>query len=319
MAHPPLIDRLRIDSAHDEAALRESLLRAPASIAPKYLYDELGCALFDAICRLDEYYPTRVERGIFERYRAEIAAAAGAAQQLVDLGAGDGRKAQGWFAPLRISRYVAVDIARSALAATLDRVAMEHPQVDSVGVITDFASELLLDGVLAPVPTVFFYPGSSIGNFAPAEAVALLRRVHAAGRRSDRVASLLIGVDLQKDEARLNAAYDDALGVTAAFNRNVLRHVNRILGADFDPRAFVHRASYAADPGRMEMYLEAASMQTVRIGDRTRVFAAGERILTEHSWKYTVEGFTALLRAAGFDRVRCWTDHARDFAVLVAA
>jgi uncharacterized SAM-dependent methyltransferase len=133
-----------------------------------------------------------------------------------------------------------------------------------------------------------------------------------------RNACLLIGVDLQKDKARLDAAYDDAVGVTAAFNRNVLRHVNRILDADFDPRAFRHRAFYVPDPGRIEMHLEAATPQRVRIGDRTRSFAAGERILTEHSWKFTIAGFTALLRAAGYGTIRCWHDERKDFAVMTA-
>lgn len=293
-------------------------MAAPATIAPKYFYDPLGCALYAAICELPEYYLPRTEQQIFAANRDAIVLAAGQGRQLIDLGAGDGAKAAAWFAPLHPIRYVAVDIAQDAIASTLARRAPDHPALPMSGVVTDFTLGLDLEADLDPGPATFFYPGSSIGNFDPDGARAFLASVH-RHCRSRAGSGLLIGVDTVKDPHRLNAAYDDAIGVTAAFNRNVLRHVNRVLRADFRPEAFRHRGFYNAAAARIEMHLEAESAQTVSFDGGRRHFAAGERILTEYSYKYAPETFAQLLVAAGFAQTLCWQDPAGDFAVFFAA
>jgi dimethylhistidine N-methyltransferase len=318
VAEGRLSDRRVHDAAAERRALVAGLLSTPASIAPKYFYDAAGCALFAAICRLPEYYPTRTEVAIFERYREEIIAAAGTGKQLVDLGAGDCRKAAGWLPFLAPWRYLAIDIAEDALAPALSQLAVDFPSIDMRGVLADFARGLDLSRDLDDDAVTFFYPGSSIGNFAPTDAARFL---HAIRRHcgSHGRGGLLIGVDTAKNAARLNAAYDDAAGVTAAFNRNVLAHVNRVLGTRFAPDAFVHRAFYDEARSRVEMHLEAGTAQTVGIEGIARTFAAGERIHTENSYKYAPPDFIAMLGRAGFGDVRCWQDDAGDFAVYYAA
>jgi len=183
------------------------------------------------------------------------------------------------------------------------------------GVVTDFSRRLDIRGAIDSGPVTFFYPGSSIGNFTPDEALLLLCRVRElCGPGS----GLLIGVDTKKDPARLHAAYNDSLGVTAAFNRNILNHVNAVLGSNFDPSAFAHVAFYREELARIEMHLEATSRQCVRGDDLERMFVAGERIHTENSYKYSPGEFEALLRSAGFANVRLWRDEAADFAVYYA-
>ena len=314
---PRLVQRLRSDPAAERAELVARLRARPASIAPKYFYDGLGCALFGAICELSEYYPTRAEHAIFVRHRAAIAAAVGRGTQLVDLGAGDCAKAADWLPYLAPSRYLAVDIAGDAIRTGLARLALESPDLEVLGVVTDFTRGLDLRAELEEGPVTFFYPGSSIGNFAPDEAAAFLAaiRVHCEAPGS----GLLIGADTRKDPARLVAAYDDRLGVTAAFNRNVLLHVNRVLGCNFDPEAFAHVARYDAQQGRVEMHLEATRDHAVRIDGVPRHFAAGERIHTENSYKYAPADFAEILEAAGFAGVRTWQDDDGDFAVYYAA
>lgn len=311
-------ERSTRDPRAERAALVAGLRAKPAAIPPKYFYDPLGCALYGAICELPEYYPTRTERAIFEANRVDIANAIGTGAQFVDLGAGDGSKAESWLPFLVPSRYLAVDIAGDALERTLARLSGRFPTLDVLGVVTDFAAGLDLSAELDDRPVAFFYPGSSIGNFAPEEAVELMRRIEAACVARPG-SGLLIGVDTKKDKARLTAAYDDALGVTALFNRNVLNHVNRVLGCDFDPAAFVHRGFYAEAQGRIEMHLEARSHQAVRLDGETRVFETGERIHTENSYKYTPDDFEALIACAGFSTVRRWQDPRGDFAVFWAA
>ncbi|MCC7327272.1 MAG: L-histidine N(alpha)-methyltransferase [Burkholderiales bacterium] len=308
--------------AHDAAVEREELIAGlqatPATIAPKHFYDELGCALYAAICALPEYYPTRTERAIFDRHRDAIAACAGRGRQFVDLGSGDGAKALAWLPVLEVDRYFAVDFAAEAIAKSLAAMAIEFPGIEMQGIVVDFTRNLDLGEDLGQRPTTFFYPGSSIGNFAPDEARRFLRDIHRHCEGCDG-SGLLIGVDTKKDVARLTAAYDDPIGVTAAFNRNVLRHVNRILGSDFRPEAFAHRCLYDERAGRVEMHLEACRSQRVALPGTARDFAAGERIHTENSYKYTPEEFAALLRDAGYASLRCWQDEKGDFAVFYAA
>lgn len=310
-----LLNRLDLDVPEERAALYEGLLATPARIAPKYFYDALGCALFEAICALPEYYPTRTERSILAGHCDEIARIVGRRTQFVDLGAGDCAKAALLLPALAPRRYVAVDIAEAAIGPALARMAREFPDNALVGVVTDFSQRLDLDGAIDGGSVTFFFPGSSIGNFSPEEALEFLRRVRA---RCTAGSGLLIGVDTKKDRARLEAAYDDALGVTAAFNRNILRHMNAVAGCDFDPAAFAHVAFYNAPFGRIEMHLEARSAQRVQTVRGVREFAKGERIHTEHSYKYAPHEFTALLEGAGFADVVLWQDAAGDFAVYYA-
>jgi dimethylhistidine N-methyltransferase len=312
------IDRLTRDAAGERVALVTGLMARPASISPKYFYDAQGCALFGAICELPEYYPTRTERAIFVLHREEIASAVGAGRQFVDLGAGDCCKAESWLPFLAPSRYVAVDIAGEALARALARMAPEFPELELTGIVADFTDGLDLRDDLGDQPALFFYPGSSIGNFSPADAHVLLADIHRHCIAAPG-SGLLIGVDTRKDPWRLADAYDDALGVTAAFNRNILRHVNRMISTDFDPAQYAHVALYDERRGRIEMHLEAKREQRVNMPGGARTFAAGERIHTENSYKYTPAGFTTMLQEAGFTHVRCWQDPARDFAVFYAS
>ncbi len=313
-----MVNRLTRDPAAERAALVTGLRAKPAAIPPKYFYDPLGGALYGAICELPEYYPTRTERAIFEANRVDIANAIGTGAQFVDLGAGDGSKAESWLPFLVPARYLAVDIAAGAIERTLERLAGRFPDMGMLGVVTDFTAGLELSADLDESAATFFYPGSSIGNFTPEEAIEFMRRIQAACETRPG-SGLLIGVDTKKEKARLDAAYDDALGVTALFNRNVLNHVNRVLGSDFDPRAFAHRGFYAEAQGRVEMHLEARSAQAVLLDGETRVFAAGERIHTENSYKYTPDEFETLIACAGFATVRRWQDPRGDFAVFWAA
>lgn len=311
-----VIDRLEPEPQRDLAELRDGILSGQASIPPKYLYDAMGCTLFEAICALPEYYPTRTERAILTKHRDAIVRAMGTGRQFVDLGAGDCVKASLLLPALHPRRYVAVDIAAPAIIPALSRLAPAFPRLEMVGLVTDFSKSLDLEGAIDGGSTAFFFPGSSIGNFDSGDAFGFLTRVRAL---CDAQSGLLIGVDTKKDHARLESAYNDALGVTAAFNRNVLNHVNRLLDADFDPSAFRHVAFYSAAPGRIEMHLEAESRQEVRIGGLRRIFRAGDRIHTENSYKYAPREFADLLRRAGFSEVALWQDDAGDFAVFYAS
>jgi len=312
------IDRLSRNPAAERGALMRGLQDAHASIPPKYFYDSVGCALFSAICELPEYYPTRAERAIFAEHRDEIAALVGRGRQFVDLGAGDCCKAESWLPFLAPARYVAVDIAGDALARALARMAPEFPDLPLAGIVADFTDGLDLALDVGSDPALFFYPGSSIGNFAPSDAQRFLSDIRRHCLASDG-SGLLIGADTPKDPARLRAAYDDAPGVTAAFNRNVLRHVNRVIGAEFDPAGFDHLAFFDERASRVEMHLVARGRQIVQIGDVPRTFDDGEPIHTENSYKYAPADFTRMLRSAGFAGVRCWQDGAGDFAVYYAA
>lgn len=313
----------QIDRAADDvAATIIDGLRAPQpAIAPRWFYDALGSRLFEAICELPEYYPTRTEAAIFAEHGAAIAQAAGRGRTLIDLGAGDCEKAARLFTLLDPAQYVALDIAADFLRERLDCLQDRFPRLDIVGVAVDFAEHLVLPPMVEAGARLFFYPGSSIGNFSPDEALRFLRQVRAAGGDDAR---LVIGVDLVKDAPLLDAAYDDALGVTAAFNRNLLNHVNRLAGTDFDVRDWRHVAFFNSAASRIEMHLEARREVQVRVpaaanaGGRPLRFAAGDRIHTENSWKYRPQDFANLLQQAGFAHTTVWTDRAGWFAVMLA-
>lgn len=317
-----ITDMLAADALSDRAArlaaLRAGLFERPARVSPKFFYDAQGCALYSAICELQEYYPTRTEAAIFERHREEIARHLPRGAQWVDLGCGDGAKSWPWLEAVGARRWVGVDISPQWLRISLQAGTGRFPGMALAGVAIDFTRPLRLQRVLArfEAPPVFFYPGSSIGNFTPDEALALLRSMREHLGRDGR---LLIGVDGLKERHVLEAAYDDALGVTAAFNLNVLRVVNRELDADFEPRRFAHRAQFNARESRIEMQLVSRETQVVRIGAAERRFDAGEAIVTEYSYKYAADGFAALLRDAGFGALQHWSDERGWFHVFVAA
>jgi dimethylhistidine N-methyltransferase len=303
----------------DRQAVRDELANGlcarTATVAPKYFYDPLGSRLFDAITELPEYYPTRTETAILARHAGEIAAAVGRGRTLVDLGAGNCAKAGRLFGALKPARYVAVDISVDYLRQALACLQREHPQMDMLGVGLDFSAQLELPPQAGDGERVVFYPGSSIGNFTPQQALRFLRQARSAAQSG----SLVIGVDLVKPKDVLEPAYDDVLGVTAAFNLNVLHHVNALLGSDFDVRDWQHVAFFDTAQGRIEMHVQARRALTLHWPGGERRFAAGERIHTENSYKYELDGFEALLHDAGFTQVRGWTDDRRWFAVFAAA
>jgi dimethylhistidine N-methyltransferase len=298
-------------------ALAEGLLARPARIASGHFYDALGARLFEAITLLPEYGLTRAEAGIFAAHAEEMAKAArvrlGAVFQLVDLGAGSCLKAERLIPVLAPSRYVAVDISTDFLKESLARVQRAFPLLETVGVGLDFTHEPPLPADLADRPTLFFYPGSSIGNFTGDEAAAFLARLRASVPRS----AILAGFDLVRDTGAMVAAYDDAAGVTAAFNRNILVNVNRELESDFDPTCWRHIAVWNADRSRIEMHLEAVGDQQVSWPGGGRAFADGERILTEISTKWTLAAIEELAGRAGFGPVTIWTDDRSEFAVAL--
>jgi dimethylhistidine N-methyltransferase len=300
----------------DEAAA--GLLASTAHASPKFFYDALGSRLFDAITETAEYYPTRTEAAVFATQGAVIAqatlAVTGAAPALVDLGAGNCAKASRLFPLLHPAHYVAVDISVEFLRQSLQCLQREHPQMRMAGVGLDFSTALTLPEGLIQAPAVVFYPGSSIGNFSPEQACALLQQARTAAQGG----ALLIGVDLVKPVDILEAAYDDALGITAAFNLNLLNHLNRLLGADFQLREWQHLAVFNPAESRIEMHLEARCSLTVRWPGGERRFTAGERIHTENSYKWTPEGFEVLLRKAGFGHSRLWSDAQGWFGVWLA-
>lgn len=315
---PQFIQLHQPDHGSLAAEAAAGLLAPAASASPKFFYDALGSRLFDVITELPDYYPTRTEAAVLVQHGAAIAsavlAATGAAPVLVDLGAGNCAKGAALFGALAPRRYVAVDISVDYLRQALADLQRRHPAVQLVGVGQDFSGALQLPGGLVDGPALMFYPGSSIGNFSPDAALRLLRQVRAQAAGG----ALLIGVDRVKPVHLLEAAYDDELGVTAAFNLNLLNHLNRLLGSDFQPRQWRHVALFNAVESRIEMHLEARTDTTVCWPGAERRFAAGERIHTENSYKWAPEAFAALLRDAGFSRVQQWTDDQAWFGVCLA-
>jgi dimethylhistidine N-methyltransferase len=308
-----------IQIAHeDPQAIRNELLAglvAPtATIAPKYLYDALGSRLFSAITELSEYYPTRTEAAIFSHEMKDMARALGPMATLVDLGAGNCEKAARLFETFRVQRYVAVDISVNYLRDSLACLQREHPEMDMLGVGLDFSATLALPAEIGSGPRTLFYPGSSIGNFTPGEALAFLSQAQTASQGG----TLLIGVDLVKPVSILEPAYDDPLGVTAAFNRNMLLHLNRLAGTDFDIADWRHVAFFNGSESRIEMHLEALRDVRVSWPGGERRFRAGERMHTENSYKWQLDDFAGLLQQAGFSRLRHWTDENEWFAVFAA-
>jgi dimethylhistidine N-methyltransferase len=299
------------------------LTAEPKRLPPKYFYDQRGSRLFEEITQLPEYYPTRTETAILEANAAEIAKLIPADAAMVEFGAGSGAKARILLraasrASNRVSTYVPVDISGEFLSNEAARLREDMPKLRVLPVAADFTRPFELPADLGAKPRVGFFPGSTIGNFEPHEAHAFLR--HAAALLG-RGALLIIGVDLVKDPAILNAAYNDAAGVTAAFNLNLLERINRELDGGFKLEKFCHRAFYNREKQRVEMHLVSLARQKVRVMGKLIDFRRGETIHTENSYKYTVELFRSHARSAGWTPAAFWLDEQKYFSVqaLVAA
>ena len=306
-----------VAGASEPDAVIAGLMAEAPWVSPKHLYGPLGSRLFDAITELPEYYPTRTEKAVLEACRESIARAAGPEPTLIDLGAGNCEKARSLFHALRPRQYVAVDMSVDFLRHSMTHLQRDFPHLEMIGIGIDFSAGLRLPDAVRRENRLFFYPGSSIGNFTPVESLAFLAgiRAHCAGTFGG---GLLIGVDLIKSESILQPAYDDVLGVTAAFNLNLLNNVNSLIGSDFSVRDWLHRALFNATQSRIEMHLEARRDVTVRWPGAVREFRQGARIHTENSYKYALGDFAALLRQAGFSRVQTWTDANEWFALCHA-
>src|SRR5580658_1092798 len=282
------------------------ILAEPKRLPPKYFYDQRGSRLFEEITRLAEYYPTRTETAILDANAAEIAALVPADAAMVEFGAGSSAKARILLrAAGQVSAYVPVDISSEFLSNEATRLRQDLPKLRVLPVAADFTRPFELPAVLGAKPRVGFFPGSTIGNFEPHEAHAFLR--HAATLLG-RGALLIIGVDLVKDPAILNAAYNDAAGVTAAFNLNLLERINRELDGEFKLENFRHRAFYNREKQRVEMHLVSLVRQKVRVMGKLVDFRRGETIHTENSYKYTVELFRSHARSAGWTPAASWLD-----------
>ncbi|MEP6811303.1 MAG: L-histidine N(alpha)-methyltransferase [Chthoniobacterales bacterium] len=291
------------------------LASSPPTLPSKFFYDEKGSDLFLEICEQPEYYVTRTETAILEQFAPEMADSIGANAELVGFGTGAGIKTRLLLQHLENPiAYVPVDISKQRLIESAETLQLQMPALEILPVCADYLQPLRLPTSSQPAEHIaVFFPGSTIGNLQPAEAKNFLERIC---RLSGHSGGLIIGVDLQKPLAVLEAAYNDRAGVTAAFNLNLLARANRELGADFDLAAWEHRAVYNHDLHRIEMHLVARTAQSVHLGGRTFSFAAGEKIITEYSYKHTPEGFAALAREAGFKLSRQWSDAKQWFAVF---
>ncbi|HEV7636330.1 MAG TPA: L-histidine N(alpha)-methyltransferase [Bradyrhizobium sp.] len=294
------------------------LSRQPKRLSPKYFYDAAGSELFEQITLLPEYYPTRTEVSILRDRAGAIAAAIPQGAALVEFGAGATTKVRLLLNECAFGAYVPVDISGDFLEAQAAALRKDFPDLGVYPVTADFTAPFALPGAVAAMPKVGFFPGSTLGNFEPHEACAFLR---SARDILGQGAEMVIGVDLEKDERVLSRAYNDAAGVTARFNLNVLHRINRELGGNFDLSAFTHRAIYNRERHRIEMHLISRKAQNVRVMGRSFSFCAGETIHTENSYKYSLERFTALARGTGWTPRECWTDSAGMFSVhaLVAS
>ncbi len=308
------LERPAPTAADDFAEAVWNGLSAPRKRLPcQYFYDERGSELFEEITRLEEYYPTRTEMGILREHARAMAEPSGRQAVLIEFGSGSSRKTELLLAALDSPRaYVPIDVSHSALEGARPRLRWRFPGLEILPVHASFCAPLRLPARARAGHRLGFFPGSTIGNFDPADAVRLLGNF---ARLLGPASRLIIGVDLDKDAKRLEAAYDDAKGVTAAFNLNLLERINRELDGDFDIARFEHLACY--DPGleRIEMHLVSRVRQSVRVLGRPFQFAAGETIHTENSYKYSVDRFRALASGAGWRPAQVWTDPARDFSV----
>jgi L-histidine Nalpha-methyltransferase len=292
----------------------DGLSQPEKRVSPKYFYDERGSQLFDAITQLPEYYLTGTEISIMRSNISEIVELVGTQASLIEFGSGSSLKTRILLEHLdELAAYVPVDISEEHLLASARQIGSEFPDVDILPVVADFTQEFQLPKpAVMPLRNIVYFPGSTIGNFTNDAALELLKVMRHEARDNG---ALLIGVDLQKDPAVIENAYNDSAGVTAAFNVNMLRHLNRDYGADFDLDTFSHDARYDPDEGRVVLRLVSAKDQVVRLGDAEIDIAEGEAILTEYSHKYTLKGFASMAEQAGFRVTKVWTDPDRLFSV----
>ena len=290
----------------------DGLTRAQKSIDPKYFYDARGSALFERITGLPEYYPTRTERGILESNAAEMAESCGRDCVLIEPGSGSSEKVRLLLDDVKPAAYVPMDISADFLERSAIQLAKEYPWLQVHAVCADFASLEKMPEELPGGRSVVFYPGSTLGNMRPDEAVEFLRRL---GHWMDRDGGILIGIDLHKSTRTLEAAYNDGQGVTAQFNLNILNHINQLTDANFEPDRFAHHAFYNEEKQRVEMHLVSKQDQEVKLGDTRIGFERGETIHTENSYKYTQERFQHVAQVAGFEISESWYDDRRLFGV----
>ena len=310
-----LQDFVEVAHTNDDflACVLDGLAQPQKRIPSKFFYDERGSQIFDQICDLPEYYPTRTETGLLRDRAGDIADRIGPHATLVEFGAGSTQKVGFLLDALEApAAYVPVDISGEHLFASAKALAAKYPDLTVIPVCADYTRPFALPATAGEGARTGFFPGSTIGNFTRDLAAAFLRTV--AGDLGAG-SGLLIGVDLRKDAAILHAAYNDEAGVTAAFNLNLLTRINRELGADFDVEGFAHDARWLDGPGRIEMHLVSRGAQTVHVDGREFRFAAGESIHTEDSHKYTIDGFQTLAATAGWTAEAVWTDDAQLFSI----
>jgi dimethylhistidine N-methyltransferase len=307
--------RLDLGEVEDEFAssVIEGLSKTQKSLPCRYFYDARGSALFEDITRLPEYYPTRTESQILRDHAGDMVATIGKDELLVEFGSGSSLKTEILLDRIGPSvAYVPIDVSEAALADAKVRLARRYPMRDVRSIVADFSRTIALPKDLASRRKTGFFPGSTIGNLSPREAEGLLKIF---GRALGSASRLIIGVDLKKDPRVLIDAYSDAAGITAAFNLNLLRRINRELGANFEERGFRHEAIYDPLKGRIEMHLVSLREQQVDVCDRTFRFRMNESIHTENSYKYTIEQFREVARASGWQPNRVWTDTKQQFSV----
>src|SRR5438128_2692534 len=311
---PALAEPHRFDEATSVFAgdVIGDLSRFPKKLSPKYFYDAKGSELFEQITVLPEYYPTRTELSILRERGGGIAQLIPQGAALVEFGAGATTKVRLLLERSRFAAYVPVDISGDFLQAQAEGLRRDFPQLAVYPVAADFTAPFALPDSVADMPKLGFFPGSTLGNFEPQEAQAFLR---SARNILGRGAQMIIGVDLEKDERTLYDAYNDAAGVTARFNLNVLERINRELGGNFDLSGFIHRSIYDRDRHRIEMHLISRKAQSVRVLGHNFSFRPGESIHTENSYKYSLDRFTALARGSGWRVTESWTDKSAMFSV----
>ncbi|MEE2641492.1 MAG: L-histidine N(alpha)-methyltransferase [Planctomycetota bacterium] len=311
-AETPLVQSLETEFRKD---VFHGLSKSEKSIPSKYFYDEAGSALFEEICGLDEYYLTRAELQIMKLHSRAIAGQLAAGARLVEFGSGSSLKTRFLLdALVKPAAYVPVDVSREHLFRTAAELQKKYTELKVLPVVADFTSTFELpDCDPAPSSTAIYFPGSTLGNLTLPESRQLLRGM---ADMAGPDGGLVIGVDLQKDIQRIEAAYNDSRGVTEAFNLNLLTRINRELKADFDLASFRHEARYDSNHHRIETHIVSLRDQTVSIGDQQFQFAEGEKMLTEYSYKYSIPSFSVLAAESGWVLKNTWTDSNRDFAVL---
>ena len=318
MPNPEFHAQQRAAASAFGADMLACLRERPHAISPKYFYDVPGSALFDAICDLPEYYPTRTETAILERHAPAMAACMGADVELVEFGAGSLRKVRLLLQAMEqaghpVVRYLPIDISGEHLQQSAEQLRRAHAGLDVLPVTADYSAELLLPPLQRDSHRrVGFFPGSTLGNFTPGEALGFLQRA----ARLLRGGGLLLGADLVKEPSLLHAAYNDAQGVTAAFNLNLLARANAELMADFDLGRFAHSAFYNAPLQRIEMHLMSRCLQQVSVAGHSFTLEQGETLHTENSYKFTLDGLRRLARQAGFEPGAVWTDAQQQFCLI---